>query len=78
MRALNLIFIPQVKDLLNPASESILEPVLINFELIGNFAPILKEISYTNKFAIAKLADRHRLGKTVSNARKYELITALS
>ena len=66
-------FYSQVKDLLNPSTESILEPVIVNFELMT-----IRELrTYIKQNQLHKHV-RDRLGKTVSNACKHELIEALS
>ena len=63
----------QVKDIFDPASESILEPVYVNFEVMT-----IRELRTYIKENQLHQQVRDCLNKTVSNARKDELIIALS
>ena len=67
-------FYTQVKDLLNPAIEPTLEPMLIN-----DFSSMtIRELRFYIKENKLHRSIRDRLNKTVSNARKDELINALT
>ena len=72
-RSLEPDFYTQVKDLLDPTSESIIEPASVNFDsmTIRELRTYIKENKLHQQI-------RDRINKTVSNARKYELIQALS
>jgi len=71
-------FYEQVKELLNPATEKIMEldnlqPQSFSFELMT-----IRELrSYIKDNQLQQYIS-HSLGKTVSNARKYELINSLN